>query len=158
MRTRLLHGVPYRVTAVFDEALNLAQGAPVKVNGVPVGRVQTVTAEDFAAVVTMDIKTSAELRQGSGARLRYDTPLGELFIQITPAARGQVLRDGDRLSREDTSTAPTVENTLASVSLLINGGGLAQLQTITEELNTALGGREDTVRDTLRRSPPRRRP
>ena len=40
-------GPTYRVSAIFDEALNLAQGAQVKVNGVSVGRVQTVTAKDF---------------------------------------------------------------------------------------------------------------
>ena len=144
-------GPTYRVSAVFDEALNLAQGAPVKINGVPVGRVQTVTAKDFKAKVVMDLKTSAELRKGSQARLRYDTPLGELFIQITPSRSGPALKDGDALSDADTSTAPTVENTLAAVSLLINGGGLDQLRTITDELNTALGGREPLVRDTLRR-------
>ena len=144
-------GETYRLSAVFDEALNLAQGAPVKVNGVPVGRVQTVTAQDFKAKVVMDLKASTELRKGSQARLRYDTPLGELFIQITPSRTGQPLEDGDALSDADTSTAPTVENTLAAVSLLINGGGLDQLRTITDELNTALGGREPLVRDTLRR-------
>ncbi len=90
-------GDTYTLTAVFDEALNLAQGAPVKVNGVPVGRVQTVTAKDFKAQVTMDLKASTELRQGSEARLRYDTPLGELFVQITPARKGTVLEDGDTL-------------------------------------------------------------
>ena len=31
----------------------------------------------------------------------------------------------------------------------MNGGGLEQLQTVTEELNTAIGGREDTVRALL---------
>ncbi|GAA1912559.1 MCE family protein [Nocardioides marmoribigeumensis] len=144
-------GETYRLSAIFDEALNLAQGAQVKVNGVPVGRVQTVTAKDFKAKVVMDIKASAKLRHGSQARLRYDTPLGELFIQITPSRTGQPLEDGDALSHADTSTAPTVEDTLAAVSLLINGGGLEQLRTITDELNTALGGREPLVRDTLRR-------
>lgn len=142
-------GETYRLTAVFDEALNLAQGAQVKVNGIPVGRVQTVTAEDFKAKVTMDIKASTELPGGSQARLRYDTPLGELFVQITPGKRGPALKDGDVLDPRDVTTAPTVEDTLSAASLLVNGGGLGELQTITDELNDALGGREQTARDTL---------
>lgn len=145
-------GPTYRLDAVFDEALNLAQGAQVKVNGVPVGRVQSVRAEDFKAVVSMDIKESVELREGSTARLRYDTPLGELFIQITPAKSGAPLEDEDVLTARQTDTAPTVENTLSQASLLINGGGLGQLQNVTEELNTALGGREQTVRRLLDRA------
>ena len=142
-------GETYRLTAVFDEALNLAQGAPVKVNGVPVGRVQSVSAVDFKAKVTMDIKANTELPRGSQARLRYDTPLGELFVQLTPGKGGPVLEDGDALAPRDVTTAPTVEDTLSAASLLVNGGGLGELQTITDELNKALGGREESVRDTL---------
>lgn len=144
-------GETYRLSATFTEALNLSQGAQVKINGVSVGRVQTVTAKDFKAVVAMDLKTSARLREGSRARLRYDTPLGELFIQITPARTGALLEDGDALGDRATSTAPTVEDTLSAASLLINGGGLEQLKTITDELNTALGGREPQVRRVLRK-------
>ena len=45
-----------------------------------------------------------------------------------------------------------MEDALAQASLLVNGGGLEQLQTVTEELNTAVGGREDTVQALLRRA------
>lgn len=142
-------GDTYRVTATFAEALNLAQGAQIKLNGVTVGRVQEVTAEDFAAQVVMEVKAETRLREGTTARLRYDTPLGELFVELSPSQRGPVLQDGGRLGDDATSTAATVEDTLASASLLVNGGGLAQLQTITEELDTALGGREPAVRRVL---------
>ncbi len=97
----------------------------------------------------MLVKTDAELREGATARLRYTTPLGELFVDITNPAKGTALEDGDTLALADTSTAPTVEDALAQASLLVNGGGLEQLQTVTEELNTAIGGREDTVRTLL---------
>jgi phospholipid/cholesterol/gamma-HCH transport system substrate-binding protein len=36
--------------------------------------------------------------------------------------------------------------------LLVNGGGLTQLQTVTEELHKAIGGREGTVRELLSRA------
>ena len=44
-------GETITVTADFDEALNLAQGALVKVNGVDSGRVTSVTAKDFRAQI-----------------------------------------------------------------------------------------------------------
>ena len=130
----------------FDEALNLAQGAPVKVNGVDSGKVTSIEIDDYTAVVTMDVRTDAELHEGATARLRYTTPLGELFVDVTNPAKGDELTDGTTLELDETETAPTVEDALAQASLLINGGGLDQLQTITEELNTALGGNEDDVR------------
>lgn len=147
-----ISGPTIKVTAEFGEALNLANGASVRVNGVDSGRVAKVAVHDFKAEVTMNIRTSAEVHQGATARLRYTTPLGELFVDLTNPSTGALLRDGASLPLSATSTAPTVEDSLASASLLINGGGLAQLQTITSEANNALGGREGTVRDLLNRS------
>ena len=145
-------GVPgetITVSAEFEEALNLARGATVKVDGVDSGRVQEVTAVDFHARAEMLVRADAGLREGATARLRYTTPLGELFVDVTNPTEGPALADGAVLSLEETDTAPTVEDALSQASLLVNGGGLAQLQTITEELNAALGGREARVRSLL---------
>jgi phospholipid/cholesterol/gamma-HCH transport system substrate-binding protein len=139
-------GDTIEVKAEFDEALNLAEGAPVKVNGIDSGKVTSITVEDFTARVTMDIRTDAELHEGATARLRYTTPLGELFVDVSNPAQGQELSEGTTLDLSQTDTAPTVEDALSQASLLINGGGLDQLQTITEELNTAIGGNEEDIR------------
>ncbi|UDY22320.1 MCE family protein [Nocardioides sp. Kera G14] len=142
-------GDTIKVVMDFDEALNLAVGAPVKVNGVDAGKVKEIEARDFKARTEVQVKTSAQLRRGATARLRYTTPLGEIFVDVTNPASGTLLRSGEELTTAETSTAPTVEDALSEASLLINGGGLAQLQTVTTELNKAIGGREDTVRDLL---------
>lgn len=144
-------GATYEVDAVFDQALNLAQGAPVKLNGVSVGRVQAVEAEDFRAHVTMDIEESAEIPVDSAVRLRYDTPLGELIVQVIPGRAEENLEDGDQFRARRTTTAPSVEDALASASTLINGGRLGELQVIAEELNTTLGGREQEIKASFRR-------
>lgn len=145
-------GVPgetVSVSADFEEALNLSRGATVKVDGVDSGRVQEVTAADFQARAEMLVRADAGLREGATARLRYTTPLGELFVDVTNPDRGPLLEDGAVLPISATDTAPTVEDALSQASLLVNGGGLAQLQTVTEELNLALGGREARVRSLL---------
>jgi len=137
------------IKADFTEALNLAEGATVKVNGVDSGKVQRVVAKDFQAQAEIRVSTDAELREGATARLRYTTPLGELFVDVTNPPTGEPLTEGAVLTTSDTSTAPTVEDALSQASLLVNGGGLAQLQTVTEELNTIVGGREGEVRSLL---------
>lgn len=137
------------VTATFDEALNLADGATVKVNGITVGKVQDVTTEDFKAEVELKIQTEAKLHEGATARLRYTTPLGELFVDIMNPVQGKLMKDGAHMTTAVTDTAPTVEDALASASLLINGGGLAQLGSLTDELNSALGGHEAALRSTF---------
>lgn len=145
-------GDTIEVKAQFSEALNLAVGAPVKVNGVDMGKVKGITVDDFVAEATMTLKTDAGLREGAQARLRYTTPLGELFVDVTNPATGAELGDNATLELKDTETAPTVEDALAQASLLINGGGLEQLQTVTEELNTALSGNEGDYRTLLDRA------
>lgn len=143
-------GQTVTVKGTFGEALNLSTGAAVRVNGVALGKVTSIKADNFHAVVTMAIQKSAKVRQGASARLRYTTPLGELFVDLKNPAGGPLLHDGASLT--DTTTAPTVEDALASASLLINGGGLSQLQTITTEANKALDGNAGNVRDLINRT------
>lgn len=148
-------GETYRVSATFDDALNLAQGASVKIDGVVVGRVVSITVEDLKAVVAMDIATDTRIGTTADFRLRTTTALGELFVDVvedpTVAAGGPVLEEGAAVDPDRSSAAPTVEDTLSAASLFINGGGLSQIQTIVDETNLAIGGREDTVRDVLHR-------
>jgi len=145
-------GDTIEITVRFDEALNLSQGAQVKVNGVSSGKVRSVTTKNFKAIATLDVRRSAHVREDASARLRYTTPLGELFVDVTNPTKGPEVKDGGALDPKRSTTAPTVEDALSSASLLVNGGGLNQLQTVTDQLNAALGGREDTVRDLLVRA------
>src|SRR5690606_8608134 len=59
------------------------------------------------------------------------------------------LGDGDVIELTDSGRNPEVEEVLGALSLLLNGGGVAQLKTITQELNKALTGREDAARSVL---------
>lgn len=145
-------GDTIEVKAQFEDALNLAVGAPVKVNGVDMGKVDRIEVDDFTAEASLTLEADAGLREGARARLRYTTPLGELFVDVTNPAEGAELGDGAVLEIADTDTAPSVEDALAQASLLINGGGLEQLQTVTEELNTALDGNEGDYRALLRKA------
>lgn len=139
----------YALTALFDDALNLEVGAQVRIDGLPVGRVTRLDTRDLRAEVVMEIDPDVELTASTTARLRSTTALGELFVQVEPGVRGRPLADGDELSSARTSVAATVEDSLAAASVLINGGSLGQVQTIVEELNTAVGGRRASTKQML---------
>lgn len=138
-------GDGYLVTVAVPDALNLPDGSPVRIGGVSVGKVDTVVAKDYEAIVTLKIKNETKLTDQAKVRLRYTTALGEMYVQIEPAASGTPLTGGETLAREQSETAPSVEDALASASLLINGGGLGSIQTIVDELNTAFDGRIPTT-------------
>jgi phospholipid/cholesterol/gamma-HCH transport system substrate-binding protein len=60
-----------------------------------------------------------------------------------PAGR---LHQGSLIPLSNAHAYPTTEQTLASLSLLFNGGGIGQIQDITAAFSTALRGREQDLR------------
>ncbi|RJQ79766.1 MCE family protein [Pseudonocardiaceae bacterium YIM PH 21723] len=144
-----LPGESYQLKAVFADALNLPDKAHVKVDGVDVGRVSRIEAENYTARVTMVIRKDVSLPTGTTAQLRQATPLGDVFIALHPPKAGAAMTEGDTIGIEHTGAAASVEDTLAALSALVNGGGLAQLKTIVTELNTALDGHSDQARAVI---------
>ena len=150
---RGVSGPTYHLTADFTDVLNLTEGAQVKLQGVVVGEVTSISTADFRAQVGMDIAQKFPLPQGATFQIRFATPLGEDFISVAAPQRpkGAMLRDGAHVAATDTSDAPTIEDTFAALSVLLNGGGLDKLQVIAGELVTALHGRTGTARDVIAR-------
>jgi phospholipid/cholesterol/gamma-HCH transport system substrate-binding protein len=145
-------GDSYRLTAIFGDVLNLPQRAQVKLDGVVVGQVTAITLRDDRARVDMAVARSIQLPRGTTAQVRFTTPLGEDYISLnrpTTPASGEQLTDGTTIPETQTSSAPTIEDTFALLSAVLNGGGLDQLRTIIVEVNKALGGHETQARDLL---------
>lgn len=145
---------PYQVTVEFDDVLELVPQSLVKVNDVSVGTVTdiVVAPQSWNAIVTVELADSVELPANATARVRTTSLLGEKFVALavpeTEPARGR-LADGDRIPIERTSRATEVEEVLGALSLLLNGGGVAQIRTIAAELNRALEGNEPEIRALL---------
>ncbi|MET9920836.1 MCE family protein [Streptomyces sp. NPDC059605] len=147
---------PYEVTAEFADVLSLAPQASVKVNDVAVGRVTKVSlgSGSWNAKVTMRVNGEVDLPANAYAHLEQSSLLGEKYIQLAAPARGTAqgrLADGDRIPLTRTNRNPEVEEVFGALSMLLNGGGVNQLKTITTELNKALAGREPQVRSMLGR-------
>ncbi|MFJ7269107.1 MCE family protein [Streptomyces sp. NPDC099050] len=147
---------PYTVTAELADVLSLAPQSAVKVNDVAVGRVTEIRlgTGDWTARVTMKINGDVRLPADAGARLQQSSLLGEKFIDLTAPAKdagGARLTNGSTIPLARTSRNTEVEEVFGALSLLLNGGGVNQLKTITKELNSALGGREPEVRSMLER-------
>ncbi|MGW1679945.1 MCE family protein [Saccharopolyspora sp. NPDC002376] len=144
-------GSGYQVTAVFADVGLLPKGGAVRLGQGVVGRVSNIGTEDFRAIVELDIDQEVQLPVGTTARLELASPLGEEFVVLQPPSTpsGEVLTDGSVIPLEQTSRGPDVENALAAASTLLNGAGLDQARTVIMELNTALTGRGQQVRDLL---------
>ena len=144
---------PMTVKVEFADVLDLVPQSTVKVNDVSVGKVTDIDLEGYQALVTLAVRRDVELPDNAVAELRQTSLLGEKFVELSAPEEGassNPLGDGDTIPIERAGRNPEVEEVLGALSLLLNGGGVAQLKTITQELNKALEGREESARSVLR--------
>ncbi|REE97811.1 MCE family protein [Thermomonospora umbrina] len=149
---------PYEVTVQFSNVLNLVQQSAVKVNDVTVGRVTGVSLpkNGWRASVTVLVHGDVRLPADSYAYLRQSSLLGEKYIELAPPPKsttgqtaGGRLVDGATIPAQRTNRNPEVEEVLGALSMLLNGGGLNQMKTITTELNKAFNGNEAEIKSML---------
>lgn len=144
---------PYRVTVVFDDVGNLAPKGSCRTNDVPVGLVESIElGDDLRPRVVCLLNSSVTLPANTVARLSETGLLGERFVALGPP-RGQPpcgeLKPGAVLDSGGNQADAGVEQVLGALSAVLNGGSIERIQTINEELNTALSGREPRVRGLL---------
>ena len=143
---------PVTVHIMFRDVLDLVPQSSVKVNDVSVGKVTDVRLDGFTADVTVQLRRGTELPDNAVASIRQTSLLGEKFVSLAAPESGastEPLASGDVIPLERSGRNPEVEEVLGALSLLLNGGGVAQLRTIARELNIALEGREGTARSVL---------
>jgi phospholipid/cholesterol/gamma-HCH transport system substrate-binding protein len=143
---------PIHVTVQFQDVLDLVPKSTVKVNDVSVGQVTKITLDGYTADVQLELRNDTKLPDNAIAEIRQTSLLGEKFVSLSApdtGASSQLLGDGDVIPLERTGRNPEVEEVLGALSLILNGGGVAQLKTISQELNKAVTGREDDVRSVL---------
>jgi phospholipid/cholesterol/gamma-HCH transport system substrate-binding protein len=85
-------------------------------------------------------------------RLGQTSLFGSLHVELGPPVdtppQGK-LHNGSLIPLSAARTYPTTEQTLAAISVVLNGGGVGQVQDITEAFNTAFAGRADDLRSLV---------
>ena len=143
----------YTIQAQLPDVVVIQQNTRVRVADVNVGNVTKIEVQDWHALVTMRIDGNVHLPANSTAKVGQTSLLGSMHIELAPpdrraaAGRAQGRLGDPAVVRR--STYPTTEQTLASVSILLNGGGLGQLQEINQTFAKALAGRENDMRSLL---------
>ena len=140
----------YRVTVEFPDVLDLVPQSAVKVDDVTVGSVKSIDLKNYTARVVVSVNKNVVLPENARASLRQTSLLGEKFVSLDRPTDEQPtgrLRDGATIGLDRTGRNAEIEEVLAALSLVLNGGSLEQLQVINRELVLALKGREDSVRD-----------
>ena len=106
-------GETYRILAEFDSIGGLKEGSPVKVGGVSVGYVSSITLnkESLSPLVVMNVDSQFDnFSDNSSVSILTSGLLGEKYIGLLPGffdEESQKITDGDSI--EDTHSALVLE-------------------------------------------------
>lgn len=142
----------YTVQAQLPDVNNIERNSRVRVGDVTVGNVTKIERQGWHALLTMSINGDVVLPANTTATVGQTSLLGSLHIELSPpkgvAPIGR-LKDGALIPLSSGSSYPSTEQALASVSLVLNGGGLGNVQDITQALSVAFRDREGDLRSLI---------
>lgn len=146
---------PLKITADFDDVVDLVPQSSVKVENIAVGRVDSIelNPDGRSAKATLLVRNDVDLPEGTTARLQQTSLLGEKYVALVrpdkPAPGAASLQSGANIPIADTSQVAEVEQVLGALSLVVNGGGIAKFQEISQELQDVSSGRTEEIRGFL---------
>lgn len=132
----------------------LESNSPVMIDDVVVGSVGPMRVKDWHADVEISVKRDVVVPANAVASVGQTSLLGSMHLELNPPL-GQPgigrLQPGATIPLNRSSTYPSTEQTLSSLSIVVNGGGLGQIGEIVHNFGAALSGRESAVRDLINR-------
>lgn len=140
----------YTVYVQVPDTLALSGNSRVLVADVFVGAVDQIELKNWVATLKLKLNKDVHLPRNATAKIGQTSLLGSQHLELSapPKPVGE-LKDGDTIGLNNSSSFPTIERTLAGLSLLLQRGGLSDLDTITTEFDAMLGGRAEQIRAFL---------
>ncbi len=137
----------------MPDTLALNTNSRVRVADVWVGMVRDIRLKNWVATLTLDVDPAVRLPANATAKIGQTSLLGTQHVELAAPkdASPQPLKSGDTIPLQHSSAYPTVERTLASVAVILNGGGIPNLDAIQTEVVNILDGHVDQVREFLTR-------
>ncbi|BBX04948.1 MCE family protein [Mycolicibacterium moriokaense] len=140
------------ITAEMPDVGYIEPNSRVRVGDVNVGTVTKIERQGWHALVTMRLNGDVELPGNATVKIGQTSLLGSLHIELaapTQAPPQGRLHNGSHIPLAHAGAYPNTDQTLAALSLLLNGGGIGQVQDITAAFATAFAGREKDLRSLL---------
>jgi phospholipid/cholesterol/gamma-HCH transport system substrate-binding protein len=141
-------------TVQVPNVATLESNSPVMINDVVVGSVGKMTVDAWHANVEVSIKPDVTIPANAVASVGQTSLLGSMHLALNPPPGEKPsgrLQTGATLGLNQSSTYPTTEQTLSSLSTIVNAGGLGQIGDVIHNFSAAVSGREPEIRELLTR-------
>ncbi|ASF11469.1 Mce family protein [Nocardia brasiliensis NBRC 14402] len=140
----------YTVRVELQNSGGLAANNDVSFRGVRVGRVAEVRISGDGVAAIAEIDKGARIPVGGTVAVGRLSAAGEQYLDFRPDTdSGPYLGDGAVVDRARTTVPVTVQSVLSSMSGLIGGLNPARLNVIVDELDKALAGGPDRLRNMI---------
>src|ERR1700753_2165984 len=141
----------YRIYVQMPDTLAINGNSKVMVADIFVGSIKAIQLKNWVATLTLGIDKSVKLPKNATAKIGQTSLLGSQHVELAapPNPSPQLLKDGDTIPLKNSSAFPSVEQTLASLALILRGGGIANLEVLQNEVYNIFNGRGDQIRAFL---------
>ena len=141
----------YTIYVQMPNTLALNGNSRVLVADVFVGTVRAINLKDWVATLTVDLEKGVRLPKNATAKIGQTSLLGSQHVELAapPDPAPELLHDGDTIPLRNSSAYPSTEQTLASLAMVLRGGGIPNLEVIQNEVYDILTGRAHQIRDFL---------
>jgi len=95
------------VHAEFASVSGLKKGVSVEIAGVDVGKVESITLDDYSADVLMKIRTGIKLPEDTIASIRTRGLIGDKYVSLSPGASERMIPPNGKI--RDTESAVDIE-------------------------------------------------
>ena len=141
----------YTVYVQVPDTLAINGNSKVMVADVFVGSIRAINLKNWIATLTLGIDKKVKLPRNATAKIGQTSLLGSQHVQLAapPNPSPELLKDGDTIPLKNSSAYPTTEQTLASLSLILRGGGIPNLEVLQNEVYNIFNGRGEQIRAFL---------
>jgi phospholipid/cholesterol/gamma-HCH transport system substrate-binding protein len=154
--TMLTGGGERTLVAHFPRTISIYEGSDVRVLGVPVGKVDTVTPNGTDVKVTMHYEDDVQVPADVKAVIVAPSVVGDRYVQLSPAyTQGPVLEDGAVLDTSRTAVPVELDDIYGSLDKLVVALGPTgankdgALSDLLEQTAKNFGGEGAQVRQTI---------
>jgi phospholipid/cholesterol/gamma-HCH transport system substrate-binding protein len=141
----------YTVYVQVPNTLAINGNSQVMVADVVVGTIKSIDLKNWVATLTLGVEKHVKLPKNATAKIGQTSLLGSQHVELAapPDPSPVRLKNGDTIPLKNSSAYPTTEQTLASLALVLNGGGIPNLEILQNEVNNIFVGRAPQIRAFL---------
>src|SRR6202012_706423 len=144
-------GAGYTLYVQMPDTLAIDGNSRVMVADVFVGSIRKIELKNWVATLTLGVDKNVKLPKNATAKIGQTSLLGSQHIELAapPDPSPHLLKNGDTIQLKNASGYPTTEQTLASLALILRGGGIPNVEVLQNEGYNIVNGRAEQIRAFL---------